>query len=660
MVAGDNAFTISDVSSTAKSIAVMAWNVSGNSISTAVSADITDYIYPVIEAFTLSDDTVTLPYSDTVNLGGEGSTLYNFDGNNRYARLIKVEAEAGQLLKLEFYGVTEKTNTVIEIYRQLEGEYVRGIFSNDDNKNGYGESALYLVPEDGVYYIAFWGYNISVSGICQTNVEPIEDTTVLTDGLDFTSADIPEPQPQALRKWDAESLTLTLMDGCCFYSDNYFEYLIFLPDGATVVIGGNVSMTAYVDVAIYGLGELTICGAAAQVSVLSILKSDTAIYSVGDLRLENLSLNLKSYGTNLSSDASVTLQNVAFEGSAQGVSIGAAEDLSVFDSAISIYGPDCGLYIPYYGGEMLISDSVLNVEKVYSAIFLGEGNLNIINSDISVISANMGIEVDNGDMLVIDSDITLATMYELGISCAGDSVILGGKMSLLCYNGCFGIYGRLVIYDTAFDFTNEYENYGDVFNGDKFLIFSDEDVCLYGYDGTLLYKGAWDASFVDKAEYTLLVDGKKVARLTNLHEYRVTVSGGGINGGDDAEVVVVSGDEVTVTANSASAGKQFKGWSTDGGETIISTNETYTFTVSEDIELTAIFEEVSTEPTEPTDPTDPTDTTEPEGLSGGAIAGIAVGSVAGALVLVYAVCAVLYKKKVLKAAFFGKIFPFIK
>ncbi len=653
----------------------MAWNVSGNSISTAVSADITDYIYPVIEAFTLSDDTVTLPYSDTVNLGGEGSTLYNFDGNNRYARLIKVEAEAGQLLKLEFYGsnfvvdtmieiyrksddayegleyydndnknyygesayyliledgiygfafrqysnsstglcnleisvagvyevmsledgfdaltetalpysgtvdlggegstlyglnyhgtfgklikveaeagqllklefygVTEKTNTVIEIYRQLEGEYVRGNFSNYDNTNGYGESALYLIPEDGVYYIAFWGYNISVSGICQINVEPIEDTTVFTDGLDFTSADIPEPQPQALWKWDAESLTLTLMDGCCFYSDNYFEYLICLPDGATVVIEGNVSMTAYVDVAIYGLGELTICGAAAQVSVLSILKSDTAIYSVGDLRLENLSLNLKSYGTNLSSDASVTLQNVAFEGSAQGVSIGAAEDLSVFDSAISIYGPDCGLYIPYYGGEMLISDSVLNVEKVYSAIFLGEGNLNIINSDISVISANRGIEVDNGDMLVIDSDITLATMYELGISCAGDSVILGGKMSLLCYNGCFGIYGRLVIYDTAFDFTNEYENYGDVFNGDKFLIFSDEDVCLYGYDGTLLYKGAWDASFVDKAEYTLLVDGKKVARLTNLHEYRVTVSGGGINGGDDAEVVVVSGD----------------------------------------------------------------------------------------------------------------------
>lgn len=263
MVAGDNAFTISDVSSTAKSIAVMAWNVSGNSISTAVSADITDYIYPVIEAFTLSDDTVTLPYSGTVDLGGEGSTLYNFDGSDYYARLIKVEAEARQLLKLEFYGSNFVVDTMIEIYRKSDDAYEGLECYDNDNKNYYGESALYLIPEDGVYYIAFWGYNISVSGICQINVEPIEDTTVLTDGLDFTSADIPEPQPQALWKWDAESLTLTLMDGCCFYSDNYFEYLIFLPDGATVVIEGNVSMTAYVDVAIYGLGELTICGAAA-------------------------------------------------------------------------------------------------------------------------------------------------------------------------------------------------------------------------------------------------------------------------------------------------------------------------------------------------------------------------------------------------------------
>ena len=51
---------------------------------------------------------------------------------------------------------------------------------------------------------------------------------------------------------------------------------------------------------------------------------------------------------------------------------------------------------------------------------------------------------------------------------------------------------------------------------------------------------------------------------------------------------------------------------------------------------------------------------EPEGLSGGAIAGIVIGSVFGALILAYAICALLYKKKILKGAFFAKIYPFIK
>ena len=51
---------------------------------------------------------------------------------------------------------------------------------------------------------------------------------------------------------------------------------------------------------------------------------------------------------------------------------------------------------------------------------------------------------------------------------------------------------------------------------------------------------------------------------------------------------------------------------------------------------------------------------EPEGLSGGAIAGIVIGSVFGALIIAYGVCALLYKKKILKGAFFDKIYPFIK
>ena len=50
----------------------------------------------------------------------------------------------------------------------------------------------------------------------------------------------------------------------------------------------------------------------------------------------------------------------------------------------------------------------------------------------------------------------------------------------------------------------------------------------------------------------------------------------------------------------------------------------------------------------------------PEGLSGGAIAGIVIGSVLGALLIAYGVCALLYKKKIVKGVFFEKIYPFIK
>lgn len=49
-----------------------------------------------------------------------------------------------------------------------------------------------------------------------------------------------------------------------------------------------------------------------------------------------------------------------------------------------------------------------------------------------------------------------------------------------------------------------------------------------------------------------------------------------------------------------------------------------------------------------------------EGLSGGAIAGIAVGSTLGALLLAYGVLALLFKKGIVTGAFFVKIYPFIK
>ena len=72
------------------------------------------------------------------------------------------------------------------------------------------------------------------------------------------------------------------------------------------------------------------------------------------------------------------------------------------------------------------------------------------------------------------------------------------------------------------------------------------------------------------------------------------------------------GDSVTITANDPAEGKEFVGWQ-DASGNIVSTNKSYTFTVTEATTLTAVYEDAPVAK---------------KGLSGGAIAGIVIGSVA--------------------------------
>ncbi|MDY6078096.1 MAG: InlB B-repeat-containing protein, partial [Eubacteriales bacterium] len=96
----------------------------------------------------------------------------------------------------------------------------------------------------------------------------------------------------------------------------------------------------------------------------------------------------------------------------------------------------------------------------------------------------------------------------------------------------------------------------------------------------------------------------------------VSVEGGSVNGG--ASVTVDKDGTVTVVANPAPEGKTFKGWSTDGGQTIISEDASYSFNATENVTLTAIYDDIVPGGEQP----------EKTGLSGGAIAGIAIGAVA--------------------------------
>ena len=97
------------------------------------------------------------------------------------------------------------------------------------------------------------------------------------------------------------------------------------------------------------------------------------------------------------------------------------------------------------------------------------------------------------------------------------------------------------------------------------------------------------------------------------------------------------GESVTVTAEDKE-GKVFKGWEDESGN-IVSTEKSYTFTVNGETTLTAVYEDKSSGGGEITPPA------KKDGLSGGQIAGIVIGSVAVAGIGGFAIFWFAVKKK---------------
>ncbi len=97
------------------------------------------------------------------------------------------------------------------------------------------------------------------------------------------------------------------------------------------------------------------------------------------------------------------------------------------------------------------------------------------------------------------------------------------------------------------------------------------------------------------------------------------------------------GESVTVTAEDKE-GKVFKGWKDASGK-IVSTEKSYTFTVNGETTLTAVYEDKSSGGGEITPPA------KKDGLSGGQIAGIVIGSVAVAGIGGFAIFWFAVKKK---------------
>ena len=133
-------------------------------------------------------------------------------------------------------------------------------------------------------------------------------------------------------------------------------------------------------------------------------------------------------------------------------------------------------------------------------------------------------------------------------------------------------------------------------------------------------------------------DGNEITdlRIAKIGTHKVTVTGGTVNGGKE---FVKAGEKITITADAPSAGKVFKCWK-DGSGKIVSTNKNYTFTVDGEINLTAVYDNAAAPEIE-------TDGNDKQGgtLSGGKIAGIAVGVLAAVGAATAAVVIVIKKKR---------------
>ena len=275
--------------------------------------------------------------------------------------------------------------------------------------------------------------------------------------------------------------------------------------------------------------------------------------------------------------------------------------------------------VPYNGEEQSLAISG-DLPAGVTVTYDGNGNTNVgeytVTAKFAVSDANYN-EIDD---MTAKLTITKATYDMSGIKFEDDSVPYNGEEQSLIVSGTLPA-GVTVTYDgngkvnageytVTASFAGDYDNYNAI---------ADKTATL------TIEKGV--PSYTAPTELTVSV-GQNIADITLPDGWEWT--DGAVQFGTAGEHKAVAVYTAADTANYAPVM----------------------------VELTISVSE--SEPTDPDQPGGEITSEEPEGLSGGAIAGIVIGCILGVLLIEYGVFALLYKKKLISGAFFGKIYPFIK
>lgn len=147
-------------------------------------------------------------------------------------------------------------------------------------------------------------------------------------------------------------------------------------------------------------------------------------------------------------------------------------------------------------------------------------------------------------------------------------------------------------------------------------------------------------TFADKTSvtttFTMLAGDVTVTANYEDIEYTITVNGGAAD-----KTKAKYGESVTVTAEDKE-GKEFVGWKDESGK-IVSTQKEYTFVVKDGMVLTAVYQDKA--PGGGTIDGEIAPAPDKKGLSGGQIAGIVIGSIAGVGIVGFAIFWFVVKKK---------------
>ena len=216
MEQGENSFTIPDFADDAATLYLMAWSSDGEPLAVPIQTEISPSVNSGFAA--LSQSTV-LPIKEEVELGGEGTALYDFNHSITYAKLMKVELSEPQMILMNFYGTELSIDTCIGVYREENGSIEQVDHFDEDNQNNRGESARYIAIEPGIYYLSFEGYDEEETGLCalEVSLEEIPDNLILLkDG--FKALD------QAAILPVSEKVELGGEDSGYYYINNHFTY----------------------------------------------------------------------------------------------------------------------------------------------------------------------------------------------------------------------------------------------------------------------------------------------------------------------------------------------------------------------------------------------------------------------------------------------------